>query len=341
MKHGNDNPGRRRGGFTLAEMLVVVLVIALIVGMALPAMQGFTRGQRLKQACRITERAIRAARSLAIENGAVYTVDFAGFGQAVYIQWVAWPDKPYPYPYNLDPASPWHKFYPGDYAGGFTDIDHAYRDGRDNDRDNTVDVDMSGGGFGVLDLAETRGNGVDDDYNKMVDEPAERVVWNDSGDGVFRPTSSSGAAGESMDMSQRDRDMQKLYSACDMGVTQPMQIPGLCFFNTADADWNCDDNWGVADGERDDDDLDGDNNEGGANKAGWNTKAADVATYNEYPDIAFGPDGMVLDPDPTTPLVIIISDPGTTDKARILVTGSGRTQSYQWDTVGAAWKELR
>jgi len=35
-----NNPGRKNGGFTLIEMMIVIVVVAVLVGIALPAYQG-------------------------------------------------------------------------------------------------------------------------------------------------------------------------------------------------------------------------------------------------------------------------------------------------------------
>ncbi|MCA9434614.1 MAG: prepilin-type N-terminal cleavage/methylation domain-containing protein [Candidatus Omnitrophica bacterium] len=56
-------------GFTLIELILVFFIIALVISMALPAMNEFKRDRDLKTASAITQQALNYARSLAVTTG--------------------------------------------------------------------------------------------------------------------------------------------------------------------------------------------------------------------------------------------------------------------------------
>ncbi|MGH7295955.1 MAG: pilus assembly FimT family protein, partial [Polyangiaceae bacterium] len=57
---------KRKSGFTLTELVVVIGIICLLTAAAIPALQAFQRGQRLDQAARIVQAAISEARREAV-----------------------------------------------------------------------------------------------------------------------------------------------------------------------------------------------------------------------------------------------------------------------------------
>ncbi len=72
---------KRRGGFTILEMVLVLAVIVMLSAMAYPTMTGWFKGQTLKSASDTIREVIAMARHLAIEEGEPYRlciVDGAG-----------------------------------------------------------------------------------------------------------------------------------------------------------------------------------------------------------------------------------------------------------------------
>ena len=61
---------RGRGGFTLVELMVVVLIIGLLAAVGVPNIVSFNDGHRLQEATSDLESAIRKARSIAITRNA-------------------------------------------------------------------------------------------------------------------------------------------------------------------------------------------------------------------------------------------------------------------------------
>jgi len=79
---------RRRSGFTLMELLVVVGIIILMTALALPAVSKFLDGQRLQQSGRILQSAFNEARRAAItqrtRNYLVFFTQTDELNQTVY-----------------------------------------------------------------------------------------------------------------------------------------------------------------------------------------------------------------------------------------------------------------
>ena len=67
---------RSRRGFTLTELLVVVAIIILLVAVSVPAFIGATRSGRLSAGVRAVQAALTSARSRAIAENVIYSVEF-------------------------------------------------------------------------------------------------------------------------------------------------------------------------------------------------------------------------------------------------------------------------
>ncbi len=63
---------KRRGGFTILEMVLVLAVITMLSAMAYPTMTGWFKGETLKTGSDTIREAIAMARYLAIEEGEPY-----------------------------------------------------------------------------------------------------------------------------------------------------------------------------------------------------------------------------------------------------------------------------
>ncbi|MCX6524594.1 MAG: prepilin-type N-terminal cleavage/methylation domain-containing protein, partial [Actinobacteria bacterium] len=59
---------KRRGGFTILEMVLVLAVIVMLSAMAYPTMAGWFKSEKLKTATDTMREAIAMARHLAIEE---------------------------------------------------------------------------------------------------------------------------------------------------------------------------------------------------------------------------------------------------------------------------------
>lgn len=68
---------RRRGGFTLLEITVVVLILMLLMAVALPQMRGTIQHMRLRQAGREVASVMRLARDSAVVRGSPVEVIFS------------------------------------------------------------------------------------------------------------------------------------------------------------------------------------------------------------------------------------------------------------------------
>jgi type II secretory pathway pseudopilin PulG len=60
-------------GFTIIEMVVVILIVMILVGMAVPAVTAGVRSSKLREAASETATAFRRARSMAIAAGEIYS----------------------------------------------------------------------------------------------------------------------------------------------------------------------------------------------------------------------------------------------------------------------------
>src|SRR5256885_2775533 len=73
---GTSNFGRRRGGFTLLELVFVLLLLSVIASIVVPPMRNFARGRKLSDAARDVVSATNYARSQAISEGTTYRLYF-------------------------------------------------------------------------------------------------------------------------------------------------------------------------------------------------------------------------------------------------------------------------
>ena len=66
----------REGGFTLLELLVVLMIMSMVIGMSIPAFSSYVKGARLRSAAREISSAIMSARTEAITLRKDRTVQF-------------------------------------------------------------------------------------------------------------------------------------------------------------------------------------------------------------------------------------------------------------------------
>ena len=69
-------PRKKQSGFTLAEMLFVVAIMAIVAGVAIPAFTSLLPGMRLKDSVRSIFVAINLTRSEAVKQNAVGIIKF-------------------------------------------------------------------------------------------------------------------------------------------------------------------------------------------------------------------------------------------------------------------------
>ena len=77
-----------RPGFTLLELVLVLLILSIAMAIASPSLRNFWKGNRMKDAGEQLAYITRLARTQAISDGAVYRlgVDANGTGYALYVQ---------------------------------------------------------------------------------------------------------------------------------------------------------------------------------------------------------------------------------------------------------------
>ena len=68
--------GKKRDGYTLVELITVVVIIGLLTLASLPAFNNMRKGARLKASARRVTSALRYARRLAITMNSIYSVVF-------------------------------------------------------------------------------------------------------------------------------------------------------------------------------------------------------------------------------------------------------------------------
>lgn len=89
-------------GFTVTELIVVMLIIALLGGMIAPAVSSSMRRGRLSEGVAAVTSSMRVARSLAIASGEIYNVNF-----------IKTPPHGLEIPeYALNPGDPWTRKLP-------------------------------------------------------------------------------------------------------------------------------------------------------------------------------------------------------------------------------------
>lgn len=74
--------GSRQSGFTLIEMMITVSIVAVVLAMGVPSLQGFILGQRVKAASFDLQQALLMARSEAIKRNAPVVITPADAGWA-------------------------------------------------------------------------------------------------------------------------------------------------------------------------------------------------------------------------------------------------------------------
>src|SRR5947207_6133930 len=68
---------RHRRGFTLLELVVVMLILTVMLAMVAPSLSGFGRGRQAEQAAANILALSRWAREQAISDGRVYRLNFS------------------------------------------------------------------------------------------------------------------------------------------------------------------------------------------------------------------------------------------------------------------------
>ena len=76
---------KSRSGFTLLEMVLVLLILTIVVAMAAPSLRGFWHGSRIKDAGDQIMAVTRFARTQAISDGTVYRLNIAPDGDGYWL----------------------------------------------------------------------------------------------------------------------------------------------------------------------------------------------------------------------------------------------------------------
>src|SRR5688572_23305252 len=77
----------REGGFTLAELMIVIVVGGLILAMTVPAFKAFTKSHELKGASQAVRDQLMMAREKAIATGKPQTIRFMKYKGSDYHIW--------------------------------------------------------------------------------------------------------------------------------------------------------------------------------------------------------------------------------------------------------------
>jgi prepilin-type N-terminal cleavage/methylation domain-containing protein len=77
---------RRRSGFTLLELLLVTVILAILMAMAVPTFRGTLAGQQLRQAGSLVAGGLSKARVTAIRSGTPQQFCYQADGSAYWVQ---------------------------------------------------------------------------------------------------------------------------------------------------------------------------------------------------------------------------------------------------------------
>lgn len=82
-KTTNDKPLSAQAGFTLVELMIVVVISAILASIAVPSFQSFIQGQRVKSAAAELHVSFTVARSEAVKRSVLITVNAKTGGWAM------------------------------------------------------------------------------------------------------------------------------------------------------------------------------------------------------------------------------------------------------------------
>jgi len=132
---GNGRVLRRRGGFTLVELLVVIVIIAVLMGLALPVIGRVRETARSAQCVSNLKQLYQASMNYASDHGGVLPIAASretrdpdtGHWSKSATGWVDWHTDP-PYPSNV--RDPWQRrtYWYGPAAGRRSIVIRAARD---------------------------------------------------------------------------------------------------------------------------------------------------------------------------------------------------------------------
>jgi len=91
-------------GFTLVELMIVAAAAAVIIGVAVPQIQGSLRATRLESSANLIAYEIKMARTLAMTRNAVYEVTFDVQNRTIQVTDPADPENPPRTPKRLEPG---------------------------------------------------------------------------------------------------------------------------------------------------------------------------------------------------------------------------------------------